>query len=155
MDYDFHKGDWVLSCAMPYPQFVKIKEEDTDVQIVADIQDFANDRITTAIIDWEELEPIPIDPDTLEAFGFNEGVLNNSAQPCWSMWWKENDTQTSFDQTSIEIWPENFQDTNGTDWMCRINRQLNNCLVQVRNIHEIQHCMRVAGIKKELEFKKI
>lgn len=154
MEYDFHKNDWVLSCAMPYPQFVKIKEEDTDVQIVADIHDYANDRKTTVIIGWEELESIPIEPSVLEAFGFKEGVLNNIAQPCWIMWFEENDTQTSFDQTTIEVWPEKFQDISGTNWMCRITRPLNNCLVQVRNIHEIQHCMRVANIKKELEYKE-
>lgn len=149
MEYDFHRGDWVLSCAMPYPQFVKIKEEHTDIEIVADIRDEANDRITTAIIDWDELESIPIEPAVLEAFGFNEGVLNNIAQPCWIIWWIESDTQTS-----VEVWPEKFQDTDGTDWICRINRQLNHCQVQVKNIHEIQHAMRVAGITKELEYKE-
>lgn len=149
MEYDFHKGDWVLSCAMPYPQYVKIKEEHTDIEIVADIRDEANDRITTAIIDWEELEPIPIDHVVLEAFGFKEGVLNNLAQPCWIIWWIENDTQTS-----VEVWPEKFQDVDGSDWICRINCQLNHCQIQVRNIHDIQHAMRVAGITKELEYKE-
>ena len=138
MDYDFHKGDWVLSCAMPYPQFVKIKEEQTDVEIVADIQDFANDRITTAIIDWEELEPIPIEPDVLEAFGFKKDVALNDFD-FWCI---------LLGEVEVAAIPS------PKGWYVRISGK-NYMSVQVCNIHDIQHAMRVARITKELEYKEI
>lgn len=137
MEYDFHKGDWVLSCAMPYPQFVKIKEEHTDIEIVADIRDEANGRITTAIIDWDELESIPIEPDVLEAFGFKKGVALNDIE-FWHILLGDVD---------IAVIPSS------KGWWVRISGK-NYISVQVCNIHDIQHAMRVAGITKELEYKE-
>lgn len=137
MEYDFHKGDWVLSCAMPYPQYVKIKEEHTDIEIVADIRDEANDRITTAIIDWNELESIPIEPYVLEAFGFKKDVALNDIE-FWHILLGEVD---------IAVIPSS------KGWWVRISGK-NYVSVQVCNIHDIQHAMRVAGITKELEYKE-
>ncbi len=137
MEYDFHKGDWVLSCAMPYPQFVKIKEEHTDIEIVADIRDEANDRITTAIIDWDELESIPIEPAILEVFGFKKDVALNDIE-FWHILLGEVD---------IAVIPSS------KGWWVRISGK-NYVSVQVCNIHDIQHAMRVAGITKELEYKE-
>lgn len=148
MEYDFYKGDWVLCCANPNPsEFVKITALHTGLSVNANTRNFPGDKLHDTSINVNDIEPIPIKPSVLEAFGFKEGVLNDTAQPCWIMWWVETDTQTS-----VEVWPEKFQDTDGTDWMCRINRQLNHCQVQVNNIHEIQHAMRVARITKELNF---
>ena len=137
MEYDFHKGDWVLSCAMPYPQFVKIKQEHTDIEIVADIRDEASDRITTAIIDWEELEAIPINPDVLDAFGFKKDVALNDIEFFHIL----------LGEVDIAVIPSS------KGWWVRISGK-NYVSVQVCNIHDIQHAMRVAGITKELEYKE-
>lgn len=147
MEYDFHKGDWVLSCAMPYPQYVKIKEEHTDIEIVTDIRDEANDRITTAIIDWEELEPIPIEPAVLEAFGFKQE--------------KENFYRLDTGVRKQYVVVFNIQDK----WKCECGNMFgsmedhplvseNEVKIVVQNIHEIQHAMRFARITKELEYKE-
>ena len=145
MEYDFYKGDWVLSCAMPYPQYVKIKEEHTDIEIVADIRDEASDRITTAIIDWEELEPISIEPEVLEAFGFK---LEYIADMCFA--------KLKFDDgTGV------YLSKKGRDWDFSNNEPFEfppfiyaTVCCPVKNIHDIQHAMRVAGITKELEYKE-
>lgn len=137
MEYDFHKGDWVLSCAMPYPQYVKIKEEHTDIEIVADIRDEASDRITTAIIDWEELEAIPIEPAVLEAFGFKKDVALNGIEFFHIL----------LGEVNIAVIPSS------KGWWVRISGK-NYISVQVCNIHDIQHAMRVARIKQELEYKE-
>ena len=137
MEYDFHKGDWVLSCAMPHPQYVKIKEEHTDIEIVADIRDEANGRITTAIIDWEELESIPIEPAVLEAFGFKKDVALNDIEFFHIL----------LGEVDIAVIPSS------KGWWVRISGK-NYVSVQVCNIHDIQHAMRVAGITKELEYKE-
>lgn len=144
MNYDFHKGDWVLSCAMPYPQFVKIREEDTDTEIVADIQDYANDRVTTAIIDWEELEPIPIEPEVLEAFGFKLEYISD-----WCFAKLKFDDGTGV-YLSKKCWDWVFSNNEPFE----IPNSIYSVCVPVRNIHEIQHAMRVAGITKELEYKE-
>ena len=146
MDYMSHAhlclGDWVYyetpNGTKKYGRICELGSETAGIE---------EENCRTGI-DYEDVACIPIEPDVLEAFGFKEGVMNNIAQPCWIIGWVENDTQTS-----IEVWPEKFQDTGGKDWICRIGRQLNHCQTQVKNINDIQHAMRVAGITKELEYK--
>lgn len=141
--FRFHRGDY-LRWHQVHEQIGKITGIDTFRNTIE-----LTDKDGICLANIEDFEPIPIEPDVLEAFGFKEGVLNGIAQPCWIMWWIETDTQTS-----IEVWPEKFQDTDGQDWICRINRNMNHCQVQVKNIHDIQNAMRVAGIEKELEYNR-
>lgn len=49
-------------------------------------------------------------------------------------------------QTNIQLWPRDMSNDSAV-WMCKIERPLNNILVEVRSIGDIQRCMDCANIE--------
>lgn len=94
----------------------------------------------------EDLQPVMISPEVLEVFKFNEGVLGDIDQPMWSKFWQGDNNQ----QVSVETWPKEYQDTNSTTWMVRINSPYNNLNCEVHAIHEIQHCAMSSNLNDNI-----
>lgn len=90
------------------------------------------------------LSPIKITPETLEAFGFKLEYFGG-------MWF----AKLKFDDGTVV-----YLSKKSREWVfCNnepfeIPKSIYSMCVPVRNIHEIQHCMRVANIEKELEYNK-
>lgn len=131
MEYNYHRGDY-LRWHQVHEQIGKITGIDTFRNIIE-----LTDKDGICLANIEDFEPIPIEPDVLEAFGFKKDIALNDIE-FWHILLGEVD---------IAVIPSS------KGWWVRISGK-NYASVQVCNIHDIQHAMRVAGITKELEYKE-
>jgi len=89
---------------------------------------------------------IPISVDNLKrcGFSFDERYLSLHRVLMFIFWDEPNG------QTNIQIWPRDLSHDCGV-WMCKIERPLNNMLVEVREISDIQRCMACANIERKIK----
>lgn len=140
---NIHVGDWVYCTADPFPQYVKIKKEFTGLSYNADTKNYCMNTIDEASIDYYDVEPIPITPETLEMFGFEKGDLKLSEYLTLAGCYILPSVGSNCGLITIKDCSYRFlyrKDTTHVE-------------TDVNYIHEIQHCMEVANIEQELELK--
>lgn len=129
-------GDWVLTLDSTHKEKVftqvdAIEEGKHSILVTKECSNWFVD------IDW--IEPIPLTPEILEKNGF---VLKPDG---WLVWYKEGTEQ---DYIFIQF-------RRGCDEVRLVELNfVNNVLAKFRKIqfvHELQHILRLSGIKKEIE----
>lgn len=130
---DLHLGDWVYyetpNGTKKYGRICELGSESAGIE----------EEKCRTWIEYEDIKRIPITPETLELFGFTE---RGSFNADWSY------------QIETRKCPVVVQNEGDVMVLYAVKIDAFKVIVDVNNIHEIQHCMEVAGIEKELEYNR-
>ena len=119
---EFMIGDWVSPLGHPGVR-VQVRPED--------------------YVNLMEYEPIPLTPEILEKNGFKKHDMRVvEGQHEWS-WWQDT-------LTLVSLWCRELEDNPEDGWMVNINSPYASCRCKVEYSHQLQHALRLCGIKKEI-----
>ena len=91
----------------------------------------------------EYLDPIPLTPEILEKNGFKKSIFRDiEGQHQWS-WWRDT-------LTVVTLWMRELNDNPTDGWMIRIESTPAACCLKISSVHELQHCLKLCGIEKEI-----
>ena len=54
-------------------------------------------------------------------------------------------------QTFVSLWCRELKDDTKEGWMLRIESPITSARTKIEYVHELQHALRLCGIKKEIE----
>lgn len=133
-------GDWVYGCTDPYETDrdkkkypVKVIRIDANGDTMTEGENPFTDPYED---EWWDLEPIPITPEILEKNGFKQDPKSRSRKSHQII---TNDVYISWWKGRLNIMYKPF-----------VGHSTNHINCDGKYVHELQHALRLAGIKKEI-----
>ena len=154
-------GDWVYGCTDPYDKDEEQKKYPVKVikiDIDGDTWTIGNNPFTEPYEDeWWNLEPIPITPEILEKNGFErrDDLVERIEDPLPFIY-EDKETTESVSVGWRDSYDNGLRDENAEYfeeywkiWIDAFDARYEKT-ARILYVHELQHALRLVGIKKEI-----